>query len=151
MNLMEGFDVGAIMSIYVGLFVLFRAFSEETGLARKTLTAILTEVVVVLFCGLDCRPYHFFPGGNANRGHRRNGAGYGKQRKRAGTRPRSGACPRWKRCAWYSRSLWLSPGPKHHHPDKSRAYWGLVGQDPRIPELKSDDPQVRAKVVAQMA
>ena len=34
--------------------------------------------------------------------------------------------------------------------DKSTAYWGRVGQDPRIPKLKSDDPQVRAEVVEQM-
>ncbi len=35
--------------------------------------------------------------------------------------------------------------------DKSAGYWGLVGQDPRVPELKSDDPQVRAKVIAQVS
>jgi hypothetical protein len=34
--------------------------------------------------------------------------------------------------------------------DKSTGYWGLVGQDPRIPQLRSDDPAVRAQVVEQM-
>ncbi len=52
LNLMEGFDVGAILSIYVGLFVLFLAFSEEPGLSRKALRGILTEILVVAFAAL---------------------------------------------------------------------------------------------------
>ena len=35
-------------------------------------------------------------------------------------------------------------------PDKSSSYWGLVGQDPRIVEMKSPDPQVRAAVLGRL-
>lgn len=32
-------------------------------------------------------------------------------------------------------------------PDKSSAYWGTVGQNPRIADLKGDDPVLRAKAI----
>ena len=51
-NLMEGFDVGAIMSIYVGIFIVFLAFSEEPGLTAKAMKGVGTEVLVVVFAAL---------------------------------------------------------------------------------------------------
>ena len=49
MNLMEGFDVGAILCVYVGLFIVWQIFTEETPGIRKVLTALGTEVVVIFF------------------------------------------------------------------------------------------------------
>jgi len=151
MNLMEGFDVGAIMSIYVGLFVAVRAFSEESGFARRTLTAILTELLVVGFAGLiAAHTIHSLVGTQIE--------GIAGTEQDVETKER-----RWDFATQWSlpkaETLRLViPGLFGYRlagnilsTDKSSAYWGLVGQDPRIPELKSDDPQVRAKVVAEMA
>jgi len=151
MNLMEGFDVGAILSIYVGVFVLFRAFSEETGLARKTITAVLTEVLVVFFAGLiAAHTIHSLVETQIE--------GVAGTAQDEGTKER-----RWDFATQWSlpkvETLRLvTPGvfgyllsPNIPGRDKSGAYWGLVGHDPRIEALQSDDPQVRAKVVAEMA
>jgi len=151
MNVMEGFDVGAILSVYAGIFVLFRAFSEESGFGRKTLAAILTEVLVVCFAGLIAAHAIFSLIGTQIEGV-------------AGTSQNTET----KEQRWDFATQWslpkaetlrlVTPGlfgyrlaANINSPDKTSAYWGLVGQDPRIPQLKSDDPQVRAKVVAQMA
>jgi hypothetical protein len=151
MNLMEGYDVGAIMSIYVGVFVLFRAFSEETGLARKTLIAALTEVLVVFFAGLiAAHTIHSLVATQIE--------GVAGTAQDTVTKER-----RWDFATQWSlpkvETLRLvTPGvfgylmsPNMVSRDKSGAYWGLVGHDPRIDELQSDDPQDRAKVVAEMA
>ena len=151
MNLMEGYDVGAILSIYVGVFVLFRAFSEESGFARKTLSALRTEFLVIVFAGLiAAHTIHSLVGTQIE--------------GIAGT----GQDVETKELRWNFATQWslpkvetlrlVTPGLFGYRlaanissRDKSSAYWGLVGQDPRIPQLRSDDPQVRAKVVAQMA
>ena len=150
MNLMEGFDVGAIMSTYVGIFVLFRAFSEESGLARKTLTVILTEFLVIAFAGLIAA--HTIDSLIGTQIEGISGTEQDVETKEA----RWDFATQWSLPKVETLSL-TAPGLFGYRlaedigsPDKSSAYWGLVGQDPRIPELKSDDPQVRAKVVAQM-
>ncbi len=151
MNLMEGFDVGAILSIYVGLFILFRAFSEESGLARKTLRGILTEVLVVCFAGLIAA-------------HTLSSLFQTQIEGVTGTRQDTET----KERHWDFATQWslpkmetlrlVTPGVFGYllaqnmtDRDKSSGYWGLVGQDPRIPELKSADAQVRARVVAQIS
>ena len=150
MNLMEGYDVGAIMSIYAGIFVVFRAFSEESGLAKKTLTAVLAEFLVVGFAGLiAAHSIHSLVGTQIQ--------GITGTEQDVETKEQ-----RWNFATQWSlpkvETLRLAiPGLFGYRlaanipgPDKTSAYWGLVGQDPRIPGLKSDDPQVRAKVLAQI-
>jgi len=151
MNLMEGFDVGAILSIYVGVFVLFRAFSEESGAARKTITAFLTEVLVVLFAGLIAA--HTLHSLVETQIEGVTGTAQDEVTKER----RWDFATQWSMPKVETLRL-VTPGvfgyllsPNIPGPDKSGAYWGLVGHDPRIDELKSDDPQVRSKVVAEMA
>jgi hypothetical protein len=151
MNLMEGYDVGAIMSNYVGIFILFRAFSEETGLTRKTLIAALTEVLVILFAGMIAA--HTIHSLVATQIEGVTGTAQDTETKER----------RWDFATQWSlpkvETLRLvTPGvfgylmsPNITSSDKSGAYWGLVGHDPRIDDLKSDDPQLQAKVVAGMA
>lgn len=150
MNLMEGFDVGAIMSIYFGLFVLFRAFSEESGLARKTLTAILTELLVVFFAGLIAAHTIVSLIGTQIEGVA------GTQQDVETKERRWNFATQWSLPKVETLRL-VTPGlfgclmaQNMTDQDKSSAYWGLVGQDPRIPKLKSEDPQVRAMILAQM-
>jgi hypothetical protein len=151
MNLMEGFDVGAIMSIYVGFYVFFRAFSEESGLARKTLTAILTEALVVSFAGLiAAHTIHSLVETQIE-------GVAGTAQDEVTKERRWDFATQWSLPKMETLRL-VTPGvfgyllsPNITTGDKSTAYWGLVGHDPRIDELRSDDPQVRAKVVAEMA
>jgi hypothetical protein len=150
MNLMEGFDVGAIMSIYVGIFVVFLAFSEEPGLTAKTLRGVLTEVLVVAFAALIAAHTISSLVGTQIEGV----AGTSQDTE---TKER-----RWDFATQWSlpkleTARLVAPGLYGYllnqnitERDKSTGYWGLVGQDPRIPELKSDDPQVRAKAIAQI-
>ena len=46
---MEGFDVGAILSVFIGLFILFRAFNDDAPMSRRILNAVIAEALVVLF------------------------------------------------------------------------------------------------------
>lgn len=49
MSIMEGFDSGAIMSLYIAAFVLFRAWAERTGSGQQALLkGVLNLVVVVM-------------------------------------------------------------------------------------------------------
>jgi hypothetical protein len=151
MSLMEGFDVGAIMSIYVGVFVLFRALSEESGPAGKARAAILTELLVVVFAG-------FIATHTISTLVQTQIEGVSGTAQDVETKER-----RWDFATQWSlpklETLRLvTPGvfgyllaPNMSADDKAGAYWGLVGQDPRISRLKSDDPQVRAKTVSLMA
>jgi hypothetical protein len=150
MNLMEGFDVGAIMSLYVGLFVVFLAFSEEPGLTTKTLRAGLTEVLVVAFAALLAAHTISSLVGTQIEGV--TGTNQDTETKER----RWDFATQWSLPKMETARL-ITPGLYGYllaqnmtERDKSTGYWGLVGQDPRIPELKSDDPQVRAKVIAQI-
>src|ERR1039458_4916342 len=141
MNLMEGYDVGAITSLYIGIFVLFRAFSEESGLGRKAFTAISMAALVVAFAGLIAAHTIYSLVGTQVEGV-------------TGIKQDTES----KEQRWYPATQWslpkaetlrlVSPGLFGYlmaqntiSQDKSSGYWGLVGQDPRIPDLKSDDPQ----------
>ena len=144
LNLMEGFDVGAIMSTYVGIFVLFQVFSEESGLARKTLRGILTEVLVVAFAGLIAA--HTI---SSLIGTQIEGVTGTKQDTET-KEQRWDFDTQWSLPKMETLRL-VTPGVFGYllaqnttDRDKSSGYWGLVGQDPRIAELKSEDPQVRA-------
>jgi hypothetical protein len=149
-NLMEGFDVGAILSLYVGLFVLFRAFSEEAGFAKKTLAALVTEGLVIFFAGLiGAHTIDSLVGTQIE--------GVTGTKQDAQTKEQQ-----WDFATWWSlpkvETLRLiTPGLFGYgmaenitSADKSSAYWGNVGQDPRIQELKSGDARLRAKALAQI-
>jgi hypothetical protein len=150
MNLMEGFDVGAIMSVYVGLFVVFLAFSEESGLTAKALRGVLTEVLVVAFAALIAAQTISSLVGTQIEGVK--GTGQDTETKEL----HWNFATQWSLPKMETARL-LTPGLYGYlltqnitERDKSTSYWGLVGQDPRIPELKSDDPQVRANVIAKI-
>ncbi len=150
LNLMEGFDVGAISSIYIGLFAVLAAFSDQTGAAKKTLRALMTAGLVIFFAGLM---------GAHTVASLINTQIEGVSESRQDTETRE---QRWNfDTAWSlpkAETLRLvTPGIFGYRmaqnipsEDKSSAYWGSVGQDPRIPELKSEDAQVRARVLTQI-
>ena len=151
MNVMEGYDVGAILSIYVGVFVLFKAFSEEAGPARKAIAAVVTEALVVVFAGIiAAHTIHSLVGTQVEQV-------VGVQEDTDTKEKRWDPATQWSLPKMETVRL-FTPGIFGYRlaqnittTDKSAAYWGLVGQDPRIPQLKSDDPAVREKVIERIS
>jgi hypothetical protein len=151
MNVMEGFDVGAIMSIYVGIFILFKALFEEGEATKRATTAIVTEIFVVVFAGLiAANTIHSLVGTQVEEV-------VGTQQDIETKEKRWDPATQWSLPKVETVRL-FTPGIFGYRlaqnitqRDKSAGYWGLVGQDPRIAKLRSDDPVVRSKVLASIA
>ena len=146
-GLMEGFDVGAILSIYVGIFVLFVVWTQEGGVAGKIGKATWMGALVVIFSAFMAA--HTI---SALVGTQITGISGTKQDTTT------------KQERWNPATQWsvpkletlrvIIPGLFGYHmegyidsPDKSSAYWGRIGQDAAVIELQkaatSSDPKIR--------
>lgn len=146
MNLMEGFDVGAISCVYVGLFVLWQIFTEEGHGAKKVLSAMGTEVLVIFFAAFIAAHAIATLVSTQVEGIVWSNA----------TQTSSTKEERWDPATQWSLPKAetlrvIVPGlfgyrmaDRIFSADKSSAYWGIVGEDPRVLELRSDDPAIRA-------
>jgi len=147
MDLMEGFDVGVILSIYVGLFIVWQIFTEEAPAFRKVLTAFCTEALVIFFSALIAA-------------HSISSLVTTQVEGVVGTSQDATT----KEQRWDPATKWslpkietlrvVIPGLFGYRmfgritvPDKSSAYWGTVGQDPRYSAIKSGNPEERTKAV----
>jgi hypothetical protein len=147
MVVMEGYDVGAIVSVYIGVFIAFHALNNEGPLSKRTFNAFITEALVILFAGFIA--YH-----TMKTLVRTQVEGVASMEQDADT----------KKTRWNAATQWslpkvetlqiLVPGLFGYRlsgnidqKDHSGAYWGLIGQDPRIAGLASDDPNERSNVV----
>jgi hypothetical protein len=145
MNLMEGFDCGAILSIYVGAFVFFVVWNREGSAGEKAMRTLTVGLLVVFFAALFA--VHTIV---SLVNTQVIGVTETKQD------------PAAKKAGWDFSTQWslpkaetlrvLIPGIFGYRleqyitvSDKSSAYWGISGQDPKIAELQSDDPQVRVQ------
>jgi hypothetical protein len=101
MGVMEGYDVGAILSVYLGSFIILRTFNDDVPFGRRVLNAVVAQTLVVLFAAIiafhamktvietqleEWPPWRRTP----------------KPSRRAGTPPPNGACLKWKRCGLLS-------------------------------------------------
>jgi hypothetical protein len=142
LSLMEGFDSGGILSIFVGLFILFREWNQPSPVVKRGITAVAMAATVVLFSlwiGADTLSSLFET----------------QIKDAARTSASTPESKRWDFSTQWSlpktESLRLiAPGLFGYRlaqfittEDKSSLYWGLVGQDPRIAEMSSSDPKVR--------
>ncbi|HZM06021.1 MAG TPA: hypothetical protein VFC44_23725 [Candidatus Saccharimonadales bacterium] len=144
MNLMEGFDCGAILSVYVGVFVVFVICNRPAPTGQKILQSLGVGALVVFFSALLAAHTIVSLVSTQIIGVAGNGA---------------------KEDHWDFNTQWslpkaetlrvLIPGIFGYRleqyitvPDKSSAYWGISGQDPKIAELQSDDPKMRVKAAA---
>jgi len=151
MGVMEGFDVGAILSVYVGVFVIFYFWVTETNKGTALARMISTEVLVVLFSGLIAASTIW--------------GLYGTQL--VGISSTSGGTPEAEAQRWDFTTQWSTPkietfgvfvsglfGYRMQEymtdQDKSSAYWGLQGETPLVEELESSDPKVRAAAGLQV-
>jgi hypothetical protein len=138
---------GAILGVYAGIVIVFHAFNDESPFGRRVFNAVFTETLVVLFAAIIA--FH-----TMKTLVRTQIEGVAAMEQDAET----------KQTRWNSATQWslpkmetlqvLVPGlfgyrlsGNINQTNHSGAYWGLIGQDPRIADLGSDDPIVRSNVV----
>jgi hypothetical protein len=147
MVVMEGFDVGAILSIYVGIFLLFHFLNSEADSVKGALKGLGTGTLVVIFSFLISAStlYGLIGtqlGGSVNAGNERD------------RQARWDFTVQWSIPKLESLRLFI-PGLFGYRlrefttsQDKSGSYWGSVAEDPRIERLQSSDPKTRVAAAA---
>jgi hypothetical protein len=150
MCVMEGYDVGAILSIYFGAFILFRSFNDDAPIGRKVFNATVAGTLVVLFAAIIA--YHTM---------------HTLVETQVEGVAAMGQDVQTKQSRWRSATQWSLPkietlqvfipgifgyrlSGNITQKDHSGAYWGRIGQDPRIARLGSDDPAERASAIADL-
>ena len=148
MTLMEGFDVGAILCLYIGSFIVWHVFSSEAPAARKVLTAFCTEVLVVLFSALIAAHAIFSLVGTQVVGV--SGIGQDEESKEKRWDPATKwSLPKIETLGIVAPGLFgFRMAQQIIGPDKSSGYWGTVGQDPELAELRNGTPEARATAIA---
>ncbi len=143
MGVMEGFDVGAILSVYVGVYVLFQTLNGEESAAKKAISVVLTEALVIFFALFIASQTIFSLVETQIVGV----ASMGQDEQTRDMRWNSAT--QWSLPKMETLQL-VAPGlfgyrMKQHilNPDHSSAYWGDIGRDPRIAGLGNEDPAVR--------
>jgi hypothetical protein len=143
MVVMEGFDVGAILSVYVGLFLAFFYLSTESNPATGILKALGVGALVVFFSVFISASTLYTLVGTQISGT----AGVGQSE-------------RDKQAHWEFTTQWSIPkletlrvfipglfGYRLQEfttsTNKAGSYWGKVAEDPRIEELESGNPKTR--------
>jgi len=151
MAVMEGFDVGAILSIYVGIFLafLFLTSNEEPAPQRAGKTVFVGLLVVVSAILISLSTIYTLVviqlSGTAG----------------------SGQSEFDKAARWDFTTQWsipkaetlrvIIPGVFGYRmqefttsTNKAGSYWGKIAEDPRVEELESSHPQVRSNAVVAL-
>ncbi|MGA2541328.1 MAG: hypothetical protein ABSG78_07165 [Verrucomicrobiota bacterium] len=151
MSVMEGFDSGALLSVYAGVFVVFLCWITESGLKRRICRSAGMGVVVVLFAVWIAFSTLSTLVGTSIKGISGMGQTAAEKQRR-----------------WTEATMWslpkletlriIIPGLFGYRlanydttPDKAGVYWGKVAEDPRITALNSSDPQVRANMAKALS
>jgi hypothetical protein len=148
MGVMEGFDVGAILSVYVGIYAAFRFLTEEAPIGARIVRAMVCEVLVIVFAGFIA--VHTLSTlvqtqieGVASMGQDEETK---QQRWNSATQ---WSLPKKETLQLFVPGLFGYRMTQHIlKPDHSSAYWGDIGRDPRIAGLGSDDLAVRQATAA---
>jgi hypothetical protein len=148
MCVMEGYDVGAILSVYLGVFIVFHALNSEAPMGRKILNAFVAQTLVVLLAALVAAHTLLTLVMTQVEGV----ASMGQDIQTKITR--WDAATQWSLPKVETLQV-VAPGLFGYclsgnitQNDHSGAYWGRIGQSPRIRELASDDPKVRAQALS---
>jgi hypothetical protein len=147
MDLMEGFDVGAILCVYVGIFIIWQIFSREGPLLRKISLALCTEALVIVFSALIAAHSISTLVGTQVVGV--VGTGQDEETKQGRWRPAT----QWSLPKIETLRLFV-PGLFGYRlqgritvSDKSSAYWGTVGENPALSDFLDGTPDQRAKTL----
>jgi hypothetical protein len=145
MVVMEGFDVGAIFSIYVGIFLLFYFLTAESNPAQGALKAVGAGALVVIFAVLISASTLYTLVGTQLTGT--GGAGESEQDKQG----RYDFTTQWSIPKMESLRVFI-PGLFGYRmqefttsTNKSGSYWGKVAEDPRVERLESSDSKTRVR------
>jgi len=150
MGLMEGYDVGAILSVFVGIFIVFRCLNDEPPVGQRVANAFIAETLVVLFAAIIAAHTMLTL-------VKTQVEGIAAMDQDAETKQsRWNAATQWSLPKTETLSV-LIPGFFGYRlsgnipeKDKSGSYWGLVGQDPRIASLGSEDPILRSNIISSL-
>ena len=150
MGVMEGFDVGAILSVFIGFFIIFRFLNDEVSFGRKVANALVAGTWVVIFAAIIAAHTMLTLVETQVEGV----AAMGQDIQTKQTR--WNAATQWSLPKLETLQV-LVPGLFGYRlsgnitqKDHSGAYWGQIGQDYRIPGLGSDDPLVRSNAVSSL-
>jgi len=151
---MEGFDVGAIMSVYVGIFIafLYLTANETPSLrARKTLLVgglVVVSAVLISLSTIFTLVLTQVKGTGSS--------------ETAALEAQGNKEARWPFITQWSipklESLRvIIPGVFGYRmqefttsTNKAGSYWGSIGEDPHIQDLESSNPRVRTNAAAQL-
>ncbi len=151
MGVMEGYDVGAILSIYLGVYLVFHLFvNNNAPLATRAVNVAVGGALVVLFAAVIAyQTMHTLVETEVE--------GVAAMNQDEQTRE-----SRWNPATQWSlpkaESLQVMvPGLFGYRlsgnideTNHSSAYWGRIGQAPQLPLLGSDDPVVRSNALTAM-
>ena len=170
MSVMEGFDSGAIMSVYVGIFTAFLCWITEATVTKRLIKTAWVGALVVFFAGLIAASTLSTLVRTQVSGVK--GAGQTAEEKKAywnfatqwslpkmetlrviipgifGYRMDEFSTPpdsffeSWEKVGGWPKSFLQGLA------DKSSSYWGKVGEDPLVAKLESGNPEVRAAAIA---
>ncbi|HUD46676.1 MAG TPA: hypothetical protein VMR33_07590 [Candidatus Baltobacteraceae bacterium] len=143
MVVMEGFDVGAIFSIYVGIFVVFYFLTAESNPGKGALKALEAGMLVVVFAFFISASTLYTLVGTQLTGS-----------------SMAGENERDSEARWDFNTQWSIPkleslrvfipglfGYRMQEfttsTNKSGSYWGSVAEDPRVERLESSDSKTR--------
>jgi hypothetical protein len=144
MGLMEGFDLGALLSVCIGVFVVFWLLIDETvPVSQRIARAAISEVAVIFFAA-------FIAAHTLSSLIETQIQGVAAMEQDDTTKgQRWNAATQWSLPKWETLDL-LIPGLFGNRmsqnitgQDHASAYWGLIGQDARISLLQSSDVKVR--------
>ena len=137
MVVMEGFDVGAILSLYVGLFIVFHFLRDAPSPAAGIPKTIGMGTVVVLFALLISGSTLYTLVGTQIKGTAGKKAGWD-------------FTTQWSFPKLETLRL-VIPGVFGYRlqdyitdTNRASAYWGRIAEDPHVDELESSNPETRA-------
>jgi hypothetical protein len=151
MAVMEGFDVGAILSIYVGLFLAFTFLTEEENepSLRAAKTLLVGGLVVLSAVLISLSTIYILVATQING---TADAGQSESDKAA----RWGFITQWSIPKLESVRV-VIPGVFGYRmqefttsTNKAGSYWGKIAEDPHVQDLESGDPQVRTNAAASL-
>ena len=150
MGVMEGYDVGAILSVYIGIYIIFRTLNDDGPIGTRLVNAVVAETLVVLFAGIIAwHTMHTLVETEVE-----GVAAMGQDVQTKQTRWRSAT--QWSLPKIETLQVFI-PGIFGYRlsgnitdKDHSGAYWGRIGQDPRVAKLGSDDLVERSSIVDEL-
>jgi Bacterial membrane protein YfhO len=153
MGVMEGFDIGAIFSVFVGVYVLFQAWNTEsdTATGKKIMNGVMRAAIVAVFAGIIATQTLTVLINTQIKGI------VGVQQDES-----------TKQQKWNEATMWSLPkaevlqiivpgifGYRMDTPDGG-TYWGTVGKNPMVDYLEEQaksgpNEQARAQAAQQLA